>query len=181
MILCGDFNAIPYRLLDTSDPTCNCSCRSLLQSCISLSSLLNMWQCHHASEKVYSFFSHVHLTYSCINLFLVDKFLLQSISESKIHDITWSDHAPVSITISGGLAETRANRWHNDVYLMSLPENLNIILGHVKEFCALNEKLVSNLFILWNSHKAFIKGGGGGDCRLIRSLSELPPANRAST
>lgn len=40
-----------------------------------------------------------HRTYSCIDMFLTDKWLLQKVSSSCIHKITWSDHAVVSITI----------------------------------------------------------------------------------
>lgn len=54
--------------------------------------------------------------------------------------------------------ETRANRWRNGIYLMLLRENHNILLGNDKEFFALKEKLVSDPFTLWNSHKAYIRG-----------------------
>lgn len=39
-------------------------------------------------------------SYSRIDLCLVDQWLLQRISSSEIIVITWSDHAPISITIS---------------------------------------------------------------------------------
>lgn len=54
------------------------------------------------------FFSQVHLSYSRIEMFLLDKFLLQKISLSEIGNITWTDHAPASITVgSHGLLDGR--------------------------------------------------------------------------
>lgn len=53
------------------------------------------------------FFSNVHHTYSCIDLFMVDKFMLQKIVKSNIHVITWSDHAPISISVGDQGIETR--------------------------------------------------------------------------
>lgn len=44
----------------------------------------------------------MHHTYSFIDVFLVDKFMLQKIVKSDIHVISWSDHAPVSISVGVG-------------------------------------------------------------------------------
>lgn len=57
--------------------------------------------------------------------FLVDTFLLQNVHKSVIDNITWSDHAPVSITVGRGWLGTRANSWRNDVLMMSQPDHKN--------------------------------------------------------
>lgn len=76
----------------------------------------------------------------------------------KIHDIKWSDHAPIFITVEGDFVTTRANRWRNDVHLMSNPENREKIRNYIWDFFALNERSVSDPFTLWNSHKAYMRG-----------------------
>lgn len=91
-----------------------------------------------------------------LDLFLVAKFLLQNITISDIHCITWSDHAPVSLTVGGGGVETRANRWQNYSYLMNHPENKLKIAQHIKDFFTLNGHSVSNPTTLWNTHKAYM-------------------------
>lgn len=72
--------------------------------------------------------------YSRIDLFLVDTILLQNVSDSKFHDIKWSDHAPISMTVKGKAIENRANPWHNDVHLLSIPENKVKVHNHIQDF-----------------------------------------------
>lgn len=85
------------------------------------------------SERDFTYYSHVHMSYSSIDLFLVDKFLLQSITNSEIHD-----HASVSIVVVGGHIVTRANRWRNYVLLMSNLDNLEVIAKSIREYFKLN-------------------------------------------
>lgn len=153
-ILCGDFNAVPNRDLDVSGQTKHSRNRLTLQDFISSSGLYDMWRCH---------FSSVHHTYSRIDLFLVDKFILQQISKCELHCITWSDHAPISVVVGDRCAETRANRWRNDIFTLSQPQNRkkkkkNKIEKAIKEFFAINAPSVSDPFTLWNAHKVYIRG-----------------------
>lgn len=70
--------------------------------------LYDVWHCHHPTECGYTLFSFVHNTYPCIDYVLVDKWLLQRVSESDIEIITWSDYAPTStITTQRPLHPTR--------------------------------------------------------------------------
>lgn len=83
-------------------------------------------------------FSNVHHTYSRIDLFLVDKFLLQQVDKSEIHCITWSDHAPISIGVGDRRATTRANRWRNNISTLSQPTHSDQIGKALTEIFAVN-------------------------------------------
>lgn len=61
-------------------------------------------------SKNYTFFSNVHHTYSCIDLFLVDTFFLQKVTKSDIRYITWSDHASISISVGEIRTKRKPNR-----------------------------------------------------------------------
>lgn len=84
--------------------------------------------------------------------------MLQKIVKSNIHVITWSDHAPISISVGDQGIETRANRWRNDIFTLSQPENLKSIRHALKEYFELNAHSVEDPFTLWNAHKVYIRG-----------------------
>lgn len=52
----------------------------------------------HRGTRLY-FFLSMYNSYSRIDLFLADQWLLQKISSSEILPITWSDHSPICMTI----------------------------------------------------------------------------------
>lgn len=138
VILTGDFNAIPDKELDLSNPMRSQLRRPTLAQFLASSDLFDVWRCQHSSERDFTFFSNAHHTYSRIDLFLVDTFMVQKIVRSDIHVISWSDHAPVSISVGGQNTETRANRWRNDTFTLCQPENSKIIRSALKEFFELN-------------------------------------------
>lgn len=82
---CGDFNAIPNINLDLSGAKRHRKCRATLAHFISSSNLFDIWNSQHSPERDFTFFSKAHYTYSRIDLFLVDKFLLQKVTKSDIH------------------------------------------------------------------------------------------------
>lgn len=97
LLICGDFNLIPDNDIDSSSGPKRFL--SPLNSFLKDNDLYDVWRCCHAAERDYTFFSPRHNTYSRIDLFVTDKWLLQNIHTSHIHTITWSDHAPISVKI----------------------------------------------------------------------------------
>lgn len=117
--------------MNLSSATLHQHCRATLAQFISSSGLFDVWRCQHSSEKDFTIFSNVHHTYSRIDLLLVDTFILQKV-KADIHYIMWSDHAPIYISVGVNHTNTRANRWRNDVYTLSQPENTKQILKALK-------------------------------------------------
>lgn len=95
-MICGDFNL-------TTDPHLDLSSKPkrlpLALQLLFHKDIYDTWRCQHAEEWDYTFHLLRHNSYSRIDMILVDKILLQAVSSYIIHDIIWSDHAPVSVTI----------------------------------------------------------------------------------
>lgn len=142
--------------MDSTNPTHKTS--SSLHSLISQEDLFDPWRCIHGNEKDFTFYSSAHKVYSRLNLFLVDKFTLQRVSSTFIGLITWSDHALLSLEISISTNNTTPSPWRLNSFLLTKPEYQKQIDSALENFFAINYGSVSDPAILWNSHKAFIRG-----------------------
>lgn len=141
----GDFNITPSTSMDSSAPS---RCHNLsLHSFLNEHQLQDVWRCQHASELDYTFFSPCHISYSRIDLFLMDQWTLKKISSSHIHSITWSDHSPVSITISDALL-LPTFLWRMNTHVLQESPYNTILKDHLEEFF-LNKDSVSNPAMLW--------------------------------
>lgn len=84
------------------------------------SELYDVWRCQHGSKRDYSYVAPSQLSYSHIDLFIVDKITLQ---DATIGIISWSDHAPLTLTIedqSPGLPCS----WRLNATLLTDPSNI---------------------------------------------------------
>lgn len=98
LLVCVDFNLVVDIHMDTTSAA---KLReSPLKQFLTSQDLFDVWRCYHGSEKDYTYFSPHHKSYSRIDMFLAHKWLLQKLSLSVIHTMTWSDHAPITISIS---------------------------------------------------------------------------------
>lgn len=96
--MCGNFNSVMDIHMDTTSAAKR---REFpLKQFLTSQDLFDVWRCHHGSEKDYTYFSPHDKSYSRIDMFLTDKWLLQKISASVIHTMAWSDHAPITISIN---------------------------------------------------------------------------------
>lgn len=152
----GDFNAI----VDTSIDSTSRSIRPPVQlhTWLNSSDLYDVWRCRHASERDYTFYSNVHRTYSRIDMFLVDRSLLPQITNSTIGTITWSDHAPVTVSINLTGAVAPPFSWKNNTYVLSNPTHQTALAKQLVEFFSLNASPDISANTLWNSHKAYMRG-----------------------
>lgn len=94
----------------------------------------DVWQCHHTTERGYTFFSPDHNTYSLIDYFLVAKWLLQRVSRSEIETITWSDHAPTSIFISNPSSPPSYKVWRANMYVMKTSPYTDQLQTQLEEY-----------------------------------------------
>lgn len=98
LLLCVDF-IIPIDL-EIDMTSRNPARKSGLKQLLLQEDLHDPWRYHNTSERDYTFFSTPHNIYSRIDCFLTDKILLQIVVRAHIYNITWSDHAPISLEIS---------------------------------------------------------------------------------
>lgn len=99
-LLCGNFNSVVICNLDTSSPFWGRS--ASLCDILNREDLYDTWRCLHANEKTFTNYSPRYNYYSRLDLFLVDRLLLQRIYASSIQDVAWSDHALVTLEIEEG-------------------------------------------------------------------------------
>lgn len=102
LILGGNFNLPLHASLDTSSgsTSVSLSAQRKIAKLLHDYQLVDIWRIQHLTERIYTFFSSSHQTYSRIDLFLLHHAQLHWAEDSKIHTITWSDHAPISVTVS---------------------------------------------------------------------------------
>lgn len=59
----------------------------------------DVWICYRASKCDFTYFSPQYNSYTQIDMFLVDKLILQKVFSSTIADITWSNHAAIFMSL----------------------------------------------------------------------------------
>lgn len=156
LIICGDFNLVPDIHMDTTSPAKRRE--SPLGRLLTSHDIFDVWRCHHGSEKDFTYFSPRHNSYSRIDLFLTDKWLLQNISASVIHTVTWSDHAPISISITDMPPQRNTFLWRANNYILQHPTYSLDIEKHISDYFDLNKGSVGDPVTVWNAHKAVIRG-----------------------
>lgn len=155
--------------------------------------LFDVWHCRHANERDYSFYSDRHCTYGRIDLYLVDRWLLQKNSQTKMNSITWSDHASVLITIGDKHPTNNAYVWCSNSQIIQNQITKHILEDHLSEYFQINSTSEVNPFMFWNAYKAYIHGifiqQGAGLKRqrqqqvdaLLSEISSLETQNKAKS
>ncbi len=85
--------------LSTAGTQRNWESTNIVKQYMSDYGLCDAWHSFHPNRREYTFFSHVHHSYSRLDYFLVSSSLLSDISDTEINPIAVSDHAAVSLTL----------------------------------------------------------------------------------
>lgn len=101
IIISGDFNLVQDPILDRSSnkPQSSSKPAKTLHDFAKRLGLSDPWRHTSPMTKTFSFFSHVHHTYTRIDFFLLDDRLLSMIKASDYHSIAISDHTPTSLDL----------------------------------------------------------------------------------
>lgn len=156
MLWFGDFNGIGDAPMDSTSKGTRPPLQ--LNSWFTNLQLFDLWRCYHASEKDYTFYSHVHKSFSRIDMFLVDRQSLQAVDKCDIGTISWSDRAPITLSLRLTNPFPTPFVWKNNTYLLANPDIKRTISSKLEEFFTLNSTSISDKFTLWNAHKAYIRG-----------------------
>uniref|UniRef100_A0A1A8A3J2 exodeoxyribonuclease III n=1 Tax=Nothobranchius furzeri TaxID=105023 RepID=A0A1A8A3J2_NOTFU len=102
LIMAGDYNLVINSVLDRSSESVHRPSKSLhtVQSFIDTHKLIDPWRFEYPIKREYSYYPNVHKSFSRIDFFLVDPYLLSDIIECEDDTIIISDHAPVSIKMT---------------------------------------------------------------------------------
>lgn len=120
--------------------------------------LHDTWRYSHSTERDYTFYSNPNRTHSRIDFFLVDKMVLPRVSASSIGQITWSDHAPIELSIETAYNITGRPTWHLNPYTLKNSENLSFISSQLSEFFEFTSPSTTSPSTLWCAHKAYVRG-----------------------
>lgn len=98
LIMGGDFNCWLNPVLDCSStrPGAPSKSSKTILSFMDEFSVSDPWRFLNPSGKMYSFFSHVHHSFSRIDYFLLDNRFLHSVQSCSYDTILISDHAPTT-------------------------------------------------------------------------------------
>lgn len=156
LIICEYYNITADYTVDTTTRyTCPLP---MLQSILYKEDLYDVWRCQHSNKHDYTFHSSRHNSYSCLDIIIVDRNLLQAVSSSTIHNILWSDHTPVWITVMEENTPSHVYVWQANSNLLQMPSYVTSLTNHLKEYFVLNTESVSDPTTLWYAHKVFIRG-----------------------
>lgn len=73
--------------------------------------LVDVWRIQQGDIRDYTYYSPVHATYSRLDFFLVEHRLLEEVTEATIGNMTFSDHAPVSLHLKLGETDLPGSGW----------------------------------------------------------------------
>lgn len=135
LIMSGDYNLVLDSVLNRSAHSVFRQSKStqFVQSFMDIHKLVDPWRFKHPTKREYSYYSNVHKSFSRIDCFLVDPYLLNAITDCKYDSIIISDHAPVSIKVT--LPTQRIKRtWQLDTLLLADSDFVKFITEEINFF-----------------------------------------------
>ncbi len=160
IIIGGDFNLVQDVSLDRSSSKqsfLSKSAKVVLDYAFRLG-LSDPWRVKYPQDKVFSFFSHVHHTFSRIDFFLLDNKLLNCVNACTYHTVVISDHAPVSIDVVLFPGRFTPPTWRFDSSRLSDDKFKDFVASQINLYFDLNQTPDINSLTLWEAFKAFIRG-----------------------
>lgn len=122
-----------------------------------LKKVVDIWRLQHPSDHDYSFYSHVHKSYTRIDYFLADSRLISDIDQIKYHNIIISDHRPVSLKLHLSLPR-KTYSWRFKPSLLADQAFKDYIKTYILQFLETNDNGEVNDLILWETLKLYVRG-----------------------
>ena len=119
--------------------------------------LVDIWRLQHPTDRDYSFFSHVHKSYTRIDYFLIDAKLTSDLISTRYHNILISDHSPVELKIDLGRVKPTFDWRFNPLLLddrLFHQQTANLITDYLSH----NDKSDVADSTLWEAFKAVMRG-----------------------
>ena len=160
LIFGGDINCVIDPRLDrSSSRTVTPSKMSLaLSTFLDQCGCTDPWRVSHPNDRQYSFYSHVHKTYSRIDYFFIDKMLLSSVISTEYSPIVNSDHSPVILNLNFAAQHKATYSWKLDSTLLSDNIFCNRIARSIDLFVETNKNEHTSPTTIWETLKAYLRG-----------------------
>lgn len=160
IIIGGDFNFVQDADLDRSSSrpySLSNSAKQLVSTAAKLG-FSDPWRFKFPDKKAFSFFSHVHHSYSRIDFFLLDNRLLSTIRSCDYHSIMISDHAPTSLDIHFPTYRRPLKPWRFSSYLLANDPFVEHLTSTMQLFFEINDTPDVSRGTLWETFKAYLRG-----------------------
>ena len=160
LIIGGDFNCCLDPVLDRSStrPRVVSRSASYIHDFLSEYSIGDPWRFLHPTEREYSFFSHVHHSYSRIDYFLIENVMMSKVRSCAYQSIVISDHAPLALDLSFPCVAKPRRNWRLNSTLLANDDFVEFISEQISSFLSINiSPEVSNATV-WEALKAFLRG-----------------------
>lgn len=126
----------------------------LLNNLLESRSLVDIWWIQHPTDRDYSFYSHVHKSYTREDYFLIDSILITRITNSKYNNIQISDDSPVTLSLKLSLPK-QGYSWRFNPNLLSDSGFTETIEAKLKD---LNDIGCVSDYTLWETLKVILHG-----------------------
>lgn len=160
LIIGGDFNMIQNPSLDrsSSNPQVLSKSAKVLDTYRTSLGLFDPWRAKSHSDNAFSFFSHVHHSYSRIDFFLLDNYFLSEVHSCEYHSIVISDHTPVSVDINFPRRVPPSRQWRLNSSLLTQASFKDFLQTQISFFFDTNDSPEISRCTLWETFKAFVRG-----------------------
>ena len=107
---------------------------------------------------MYSFFSHVHHSFSRIYYFLLDNRFLHSVQSCSYDTILISDHAPTTLELYIQERDRTCPPWRLNTRLLSDEDFVKFVSNQIDFFLTTNRTPGISASLLWETLKVYIRG-----------------------
>uniref|UniRef100_H2ZWT8 Endonuclease/exonuclease/phosphatase domain-containing protein n=1 Tax=Latimeria chalumnae TaxID=7897 RepID=H2ZWT8_LATCH len=159
-VIGGDFNCSLDMVMDRSSsaPVAQTHMAKTILASVAECGLMDIWRHLHPTAREYSHYSHVHKSFSRIDLFLISSSLIHRVKACEFLPHFISDHSPVRIQLEAPEDLQRSYRWRLDPHLLTKEEFVGEIKSAIQEFFQFNQSPFSSLDMIWEAFKATIRG-----------------------
>lgn len=160
LILAGDLNFFIDNVLDRSsaNPAVPLKMSRAFSTFMEQCGCVDPWRFLHPTVKQFSFFSHVHHSYTRIDYFFLDRAFQPFLISANYSTITISDHAPVILDLNFKSKPKEYRVWRLDTTLLSTEEFCSTITQAIDVFLTTNKNSDTSPSLLWETLKANIRG-----------------------
>lgn len=118
----------------------------------------DVWHYQNPTSRCYSFFSHVHKTFSHIDYFLIGNRFLPIISKCEYQTTIISDHAPLLMRLDMPTSQDNYRPWHLNNLWLSDACFVQFISSEISAFMEYNKTPGMSSSTIWESMKAHLRG-----------------------
>ncbi|CAH2247412.1 Hypothetical predicted protein [Pelobates cultripes] len=160
LILGGDFNTPLDPRLDTYAGHSTLPDHVLrgMRTTLHEFQMSDCWRTLHHTEKDYTYYSPPHNSYSCIDYFFLCHRHLDDLLSTTIAPMSWSDHAPVIITITSPTPYQKQWTWRLNELLIEDPLIQTEEQSHIDHFFRTNSTPESTPDKVWEAHNCVKRG-----------------------